>query len=117
MILGSKVFNIFVNDLDDGTESTLTKFADDTKYTDKERVKRRATKMTTDLENLSSEKRLKEFGLCTLEKSKLGGKHHHSIPVSKMQLKRGQRLSSQGVIWVRQGAMGTTWTKRCFIST
>jgi len=47
--------------------------------------------MIKGLENLSYEERLKELGLSSLEKAQVGP--HHSIPVLKGRLQRGQRLS------------------------
>lgn len=47
------------------------------------------------------------------EEKALGGPHH-SIPVPKGHLQWGQKLSSRGATWRRQGTMGISCTRRGF---
>ena len=53
-VLGPVLFNIFINDIDDGMESTLIKFADDTKLGVVANSSEDRIRIQTDLDRLES---------------------------------------------------------------
>ncbi|KAK4811780.1 hypothetical protein QYF61_005348 [Mycteria americana] len=104
-VLAPVLFNIFVGDMDSGTEGTLSKFADDTKLSGVVDTLEGRDAIQRDLDRLE---RWAHAKLMKFNKAK--GKVMH---LSRGNPKRGYRLGEE---WIASSPVERTWGSECTLS-